>query len=30
MISGALVACLFISYLIFELQLLIVEAASGE
>jgi hypothetical protein len=30
MISGTLVACLFIGYLVFELQLLIVEAARGE
>jgi hypothetical protein len=30
MISGALVACLFIGYLIFELQLLFVEALKGE
>ena len=30
MIDGALVACLFIAYLVFELQLLIVEAARGE
>jgi hypothetical protein len=30
MISGTLVACLFIAYLIFELQLLIVEAVSGD
>lgn len=30
MISGALITCLFISYLIFELQLLIVNAARGE